>query len=50
HSFDLRAGNSTLRQQIKDGVSEADIRKSWEPKLAAFKATRKKYLLYTDFE
>ena len=47
--FDRLAGNNELWQQIKNGVSEADIRKSWEPKLSEFKATRKKYLLYEDF-
>ena len=44
------AGNDQLMQQIKDGKTEAEIRKSWEPALTAFKATRKKYLLYKDFE
>ncbi len=43
------AGNDQLQQQIKKGVSEKDIRKSWEPALAKFKAIRKKYLLYNDF-
>jgi uncharacterized protein YbbC (DUF1343 family) len=44
------AGNDIFAQQIKDGVSETDIRKSWEPALSEFKKIRKKYLLYTDFE
>jgi uncharacterized protein YbbC (DUF1343 family) len=44
------AGNNILMQQIKDGRSEEEIKKSWEPGLAAFKAIRKKYLLYDDFE
>ena len=44
------AGNDQLIQQIKEGKIEAEIKKSWEPSLTAFKATRKKYLLYTDFE
>jgi len=39
-----------FQKQIKDGLSEAEIRKSWEPALSEFKKTRKKYLLYTDFE
>lgn len=50
NSFELRAGTDQLRQQLKDGVSEEEIRKSWEPKLSEFKAVRKKYLLYEDFE
>lgn len=48
--FNKLAGNDVLMQQVKNGLSEAQIRKSWEPALAAFKATRKKYLLYKDFE
>ncbi|MEP7165355.1 MAG: DUF1343 domain-containing protein [Ferruginibacter sp.] len=44
------AGNDLFMQQIKNGTTESEIRKSWEPALANFKATRKKYLLYTDFE
>lgn len=47
--FNKLAGNAELMQQIKKGVSEKDIRKSWEPKLSAFKKVRKKYLLYPDF-
>lgn len=48
--FNKLAGNGELMQQIKAGISEEDIRKSWEPKLAAFKKIRKKYLMYADFE
>jgi uncharacterized protein YbbC (DUF1343 family) len=44
------AGNNELWKQIKDGISEEAIRKSWEPKLSEFKKIRKKYLLYDDFE
>ncbi len=46
--FNKLAGNAELMQQIIDGKSEAEIRKSWEPKLSAFKKIRKKYLLYQD--
>jgi uncharacterized protein YbbC (DUF1343 family) len=46
--FDRLAGGPTLRQQIKDGLSEDAIRKTWEPALSNFKAIRKKYLLYAD--
>lgn len=45
-AFDLRIGTDQLRKQIIAGVSEADIRKSWEPELQKFKAIRAKYLLY----
>jgi uncharacterized protein YbbC (DUF1343 family) len=44
------AGNDVLMQQIKDGKTEKDIRKSWKPEIDVFKAKRKKYLLYKDFE
>lgn len=44
------AGTDELMQQIKEGKTEEEIRKSWEPKLTAFKQIRKKYLLYPDFE
>lgn len=46
--FDLRIGTDQLRKQIIAGMSEADIRKSWEPGLQKFKAIRAKYLLYPD--
>lgn len=48
--FDKLAGNNELWQQIKNGISEKEIRKSWEPALSHYKAIRKKYLLYTDFK
>ena len=47
--FNKLAGNDILVKQIKQGRSEAEIRKSWEPGLAEFKKIRKKYLLYNDF-
>ena len=49
-TFDRLTGNDILMQQIKDGVSENEIRKSWKPALDNFKKIRKKYLLYKDFE
>jgi uncharacterized protein YbbC (DUF1343 family) len=48
--FEKLAGTATLRKQIEQGLSEAAIRKSWEPGLNKFKAIRKKYLLYPEFE
>ena len=48
--FNKLAGNDILVKQIKQGRSEAEIRKSWEPGLAEFKKIRKKYLLYNDYE
>ncbi|HET6993714.1 MAG TPA: DUF1343 domain-containing protein [Chitinophagaceae bacterium] len=49
-AFNRLAGNDVLMKQIKEGKSEEEIRKSWEPKLSEFKLIRKKYLLYDDFE
>jgi uncharacterized protein YbbC (DUF1343 family) len=48
--FNTLAGNDILMQQVKNGISEEEIRKSWEPALKEFKKIRKKYLLYEDFE
>lgn len=48
--FNRLAGNDILMKQLKDGRTEEEIRKSWEPGLSNFKAIRKKYLLYKDFE
>jgi len=48
--FEKLEGSGLLRQQVKDKVSEEDIRKSWQPALDNFKQIRKKYLLYPDFE
>lgn len=49
-SLDRLAGNNDLWQQIKNGISEKEIRKSWEPALSNYKKIRKKYLLYKDFK
>jgi uncharacterized protein YbbC (DUF1343 family) len=45
-NIDKLAGTSKFRKQIIAGVSEAEIRKSWEPGLSQYKEMRKKYLLY----
>lgn len=47
--IDRLAGTDELAKQIKAGLSEAEIRKSWEPKLSQFKEIRKRYLMYEDF-
>ena len=44
--IDKLAGTKEFKEQIIAGVSEEEIRKSWEPGLAAFRAKRAKYLLY----
>lgn len=48
--FTNLAGTTELKIQIINGLTEDEIRKSWEPKLSTFKELRKKYLLYEDFE
>jgi uncharacterized protein YbbC (DUF1343 family) len=48
-SFNRLAGGDLLKQQLQRGVTEENIRKSWEPALDNFKKIRKKYLLYADF-
>jgi uncharacterized protein YbbC (DUF1343 family) len=48
--INLLAGNNMLAKQIREGRTENEIRKSWEPALTEFKKIRKKYLLYKDFE
>src|SRR5690606_3874273 len=47
-TIETRVGNGLFRQQIIDGVSEEEIRKSWEPELSQYKAMRRQYLLYPD--
>ncbi|WP_028978399.1 DUF1343 domain-containing protein [Sporocytophaga myxococcoides] len=44
--FDKLAGTTDLKKQIINGVSEKEIRDSWEPQLSKYKEMRKKYLLY----
>lgn len=47
-TFDRLAGNAILEEQIVQGLTEEEIRKSWEPALGNFKKIRKKYLMYAD--
>jgi uncharacterized protein YbbC (DUF1343 family) len=44
--FSLLAGTKILEEQIKNNLSEKEIRKSWESGLKKFKKLREKYLLY----
>ncbi len=46
--FDRLAGNAILEELIRQGLTEEEIRKSWEPALGNFKRIRKKYLIYAD--
>jgi uncharacterized protein YbbC (DUF1343 family) len=47
-TFDRLAGDAILEEQIRRGLTEEEIRKSWEPALSNFKRIRKKYLIYAD--
>lgn len=48
--FDKLAGTDELRKQIIAGMSEEEIKASWERELTEYRQMRKKYLLYKDFE
>ncbi len=48
--LNMLAGTDVLIQQIRQGLSEAEIKASWAPALEQYKLMRKKYLLYPDFE
>lgn len=48
--FEKLSGTTSLRTMIIKHKSETDIRKSWQAGIQKFKAIRKKYLLYNDFE
>lgn len=44
------AGTNQLKLQIEKGMSEEEIRESWQEDLKTFKNIRKKYLIYPDWE
>ena len=44
--FTKLAGTKKLQEQIEKGISEAEIRASWQKGLIAFKTMRSKYLIY----
>lgn len=46
----LLAGTEELRKQIELGLTEEQIKATWQPRLNDYKAMRKQYLLYPDFE
>jgi len=45
-NFDNIAGNSILKEQVKQGMTEEQIRETWQKDLNAYKEMRKKYMLY----
>lgn len=46
----LLIGSKELKKQIEMGLTEEQIKATWQPRLNEYKAMRKKYLLYRDFE
>ena len=46
NNIEIQIGSGLFRQQIIDGVPEAEIRAGWEAGLNEYKEMRKKYLLY----
>ncbi|WP_274476007.1 exo-beta-N-acetylmuramidase NamZ family protein [Mangrovimonas aestuarii] len=49
NSFFLKlAGTENLQQQIEEGISEAEIKASWQEGIEKFKLIRKPYLIYED--
>lgn len=47
-NFTKHAGTEKLQKQIEAGLTEAEIRKSWEKDLQEFQKIRKKYLIYSE--
>jgi len=47
--FDLLAGDKELRAQIIKGLTEEEIKATWQDELASYKELREKYLLYDDY-
>jgi uncharacterized protein YbbC (DUF1343 family) len=47
--FEKIAGTKELRKQIEKGMTEEEIKATWQPGINAFKKIRAKYLLYKDF-
>jgi uncharacterized protein YbbC (DUF1343 family) len=45
-TFTIHAGNTKLQQQIEQGLSAEEIRKTWKKDLEEFKKIRNKYLIY----
>ena len=48
--FKLLTGDKTIREMIETGKEANEIWESFQDEVKSFKITRKKYLLYSDFE
>ncbi len=44
--FTKHAGTTALQKQIESGMSEEEIKKTWQKELKTFKKIREKYLIY----
>jgi uncharacterized protein YbbC (DUF1343 family) len=47
-NIDKLAGVAEFKEQIRQGISEDSIRRTWEPGIQAFRVKRAKYLIYPD--
>jgi uncharacterized protein YbbC (DUF1343 family) len=47
-NIDKLAGVAAFKEQIRQGISEDSIRRTWEPGIQAFRVKRAKYLIYPD--
>lgn len=48
--FNKLIGNNWVKKMIEEGKNEQEIESLWQKDLLEYKKTRKKYLLYQDFE
>ncbi len=48
NGFTKHAGTETLQQQIESGMTEEEIKETWQEDLEKFKKIRTKYLLYSE--
>ncbi|MGC1515311.1 MAG: DUF1343 domain-containing protein, partial [Maribacter sp.] len=46
NGFTAHAGTTILQKQIEAGVTNEEIRRSWQPAISEFKKVREKYLIY----
>ncbi len=46
NNFTKHAGTATLQKQIESGMTDAEIKATWQNDLEIFKKTRAKYLIY----
>jgi uncharacterized protein YbbC (DUF1343 family) len=44
--FDKLAGTKLLREQIKKGMTERQIKATWKKELDSYRNLRKRYLIY----